>query len=156
VDELDRAIVARLQQDARLTNRQLARELGIAESTCLARVGSLQERGVITGFRAEVDLARIGRPVQAHVALKIRPQALPAASEFSQEVAGLPDVLALYMVTGASDFVAHVAVPSTDHLRDFVLTLAARPEIADIRTSIIYQSLRATSVPVADQQTCGG
>ena len=43
------------------------------------------------------------------------------------------------------------AVPSTDHLRDFVLTLAARPEIADIRTSIIYQSLRATFVPVAGQ-----
>ena len=150
MDELDRAIVARLQQDARLTNRQLARELGIAESTCLARVGSLQDRGVITGFRAEVDLTRIGRPVQAHVALKIRPQALPTASAFSQEVAGLPDVLALYMVTGASDFVAHVAVPSTDHLRDFVLNLAARPEIADIRTSIIYQSLRTEAVPVAE------
>src|ERR1700744_1282405 len=78
------------------------------------------------------------------------PAPLSPARESSRERPGLPDVPALHMVTGASDYVAHVAVPSPDHLRDFVLTLAARPEIADIRTSIIYQSLRTAAVPVAE------
>ncbi|MGC5566911.1 Lrp/AsnC family transcriptional regulator [Streptomyces sp. FR-108] len=143
VDETDRTIVRRLQQDARLSNRQLARELGVADSTCLARVAALQDRGVITGFHAAVDLGGIGRSVQAHVSIKIRPQALPTASAFCDAVADLPDVIAVYMVTGEADLLAHVAVPTTDELREFVLQLARRPEIADIRSSIIYLSRRA-------------
>lgn len=146
MDETDRTIVRRLQQDARLSNRQLARELGIADSTCLARVAALQDRGVITGFHASVDLARIGRSVQAHVSIKIRPQALPAASAFCDEVGELPDVIAVYMVSGGADLIAHVAVPSTDELREFVLDLARRSEIADIRSSIIYLSRHATAI----------
>src|SRR4051794_1570709 len=61
VDELDSAIVALLQADARQTNRELARRLGVAPSTCLQRVRGLQARGVIRGFRAEVDLLALGR-----------------------------------------------------------------------------------------------
>jgi len=150
MDEIDRTILLRLQQDARLSNRQLAREVGIADSTCLARVASLQEQGVLTGFHASVNLGKIGRSVQAHVSIKIRPQALPNAAEFCDEVAELSDVIAIYMVTGAADLIAHVAVPSTDALRDFVLDLARRDEIADIRSSIIYLSRRARSVLVSE------
>ncbi|WP_202033728.1 Lrp/AsnC family transcriptional regulator [Agrobacterium larrymoorei] len=149
LDEIDRKILARLQQDARLSNRRLARELGIAESTCLARVATLLDRGILTGFHAEVDLSKIGRGVQAHVSLKIRPQALPDAAAFCDYVADLPDVIAIYMVTGTADLVAHVAVPSTDALRDFVLSLARREEIADITSSIIYLSRRTKQVPVS-------
>lgn len=147
-DEIDQTILQRLQKDARLTNRQLARELGIAESTCLARVGSLEAQGVISGFHAVIDLKKIGRGVQAHVSIKIRPQALPDASRFCDDVADLPDVVAIYMVTGAADLIAHVAVASTDALRDFVLDLARREEIADIRSSIIYLSRRASFLSV--------
>ncbi|WP_167503982.1 Lrp/AsnC family transcriptional regulator [Streptomyces malaysiensis] len=140
MDETDREIVRRLQQDARLSNRRLARELGIADSTCLARVAALQTRGIVTGFHAEVDLGRIGRSVQAHVSIKIRPQALPNASAFCDSIAELPDVITVYMMSGAADLIAHVAVPTTDDLREFVLQLAKRNEIADIRSSIIYLS----------------
>lgn len=149
-DEIDQTILERLQKNARLTNRQLARELGIAESTCLARVSSLEGKGVISGFHAAVDLRKIGRGVQAHVSIKIRPQALPKASLFCDDIADLPDVVAIYMVTGAADLIAHVAVASTDALRDFVLNLARREEIADIRTSIIYLSRRASFLSVSD------
>lgn len=149
LDEIDCTILARLQQDARLSNRRLARELGIAESTCLARVAALQERGILTGFHADVDLSKIGRGVQAHVSLKIRPQALPDASAFCDYVAELPDVIAIYMVTGTADLVAHVAVSSTDALRDFVLCLARREEIADITSAIIYLSRRTKPIAVS-------
>ncbi|WP_244453781.1 Lrp/AsnC family transcriptional regulator [Streptomyces malaysiensis] len=132
------------------SNRQLARELGVADSTCLARVAALQDRGVITGFHAAVDLGGIGRSVQAHVSIKIRPQALPTASAFCDAVADLPDVIAVYMVTGEADLLAHVAVPTTDELREFVLQLARRPEIADIRSSIIYLSRRAKVIEPLD------
>ncbi|CAN5335308.1 Lrp/AsnC family transcriptional regulator [soil metagenome] len=143
MDEIDRRIIARLAQNARTSNRELARELRIADSTCSARIAALQASGVISGFHAEIDFAKIGRSVQAHVSLKIRPQALPDAAAFCDSVAELPEVIAVYMVTGPADLVAHVAVPSTDELREFVLQLAKRTEIADIRTSIIYLSKRS-------------
>ncbi|MGO4428667.1 Lrp/AsnC family transcriptional regulator, partial [Streptomyces sp. MCAF7] len=73
MDELDTAIVRELQRDARQTNRELARTLGIAPSTCLERVRGLRERGVITGYRATVDLRALNRPVQALLAVRIRP-----------------------------------------------------------------------------------
>ncbi|NTA19013.1 Lrp/AsnC family transcriptional regulator [Agrobacterium tumefaciens] len=146
MDEIDHTILRRLQQDARLSNRQLARELGIADSTCLARVAALQESGVLTGFHAAVNMSKIGRGVQAHVSIKIRPQALPNAAAFCDQIADLPDVIAIYMVTGPADLVAHVAVSSTDALREFVLDLARREEIADIRSSIIYLSRRTSFI----------
>jgi len=149
MNEIDSEILRRLQQDARLSNRQLARELGIAESTCLARVASLQDQGVITGFHATVNLSKIGRSVEAHISIKVRPQALANAAAFCDEVAQLPDVIAIYMVTGSADLIAHVAVPSTDVLRDFVLELARRDEIADIRSSVIFLSRTTRCVSVA-------
>jgi DNA-binding Lrp family transcriptional regulator len=148
MDDIDRVIVARLMKNARTSNRELAREAGIADSTCSMRIAALQESGIISGFHAEIDLARVGRSVQAHASLKIRPQALPDASAFCDWVAELPEVIAVHMVSGPSDLVAHVAVSSTDELREFVLQLARRSEIADIRTSIIYLSKRSRAFSV--------
>ena len=70
LDDVDTALVAALVADARISNAALARRVGIAESTCVGRVRSLRERGVVTGFHASVDPARVGRPLQAVVAIR--------------------------------------------------------------------------------------
>ncbi|MEJ2578781.1 MAG: Lrp/AsnC family transcriptional regulator [Kineosporiaceae bacterium] len=142
MDELDRAILARLQHNVRQTNRELADTLGVAPSTCLARVRALRERGIIRGAHAEVDLGALGRGTQAIISLKIRPQAFGSASAFQRYVAELPETVAVFMVSGNSDFLVHVAVADTAHLREFVLTLAKRQEIADLRTSIVFEHTR--------------
>jgi DNA-binding Lrp family transcriptional regulator len=146
VDELDTAILAKLQENARISNRQLAAELDTAPSTCLLRVKALTSRGVIVGHHAELSLAAIGRPVQAMVSIKIHPQALSRASDFGEAVARMPPTLAVFMLSGASDFIVHVAVQDTDRLRDFVLQLAKGPEIADIRSSIVFDARRKTVI----------
>ena len=64
-DSVDRALLFELQKDARQTNKALAAKVGVAPSTCLERVRELQARGVVTGFRAEIDPAAIGRPMEA-------------------------------------------------------------------------------------------
>src|SRR6201994_5026040 len=73
LDELDTALLRELQHDARRTNRDLAEAIGVAPSTALDRTRSLRERGVIRGALLDVDLAAIGRPVQALIAVRIRP-----------------------------------------------------------------------------------
>jgi DNA-binding Lrp family transcriptional regulator len=148
VDELDSAIVRHLQQDARQTNRDLARVLGIAPSTCLERVRVLRERGVITGYHAEVSLAALNRHVQALLHVQIRPLSRQVIEGFKQFVTELPEVLSVYVVAGSDDFLVHVAVPSVDALHAFLMDrLSKRREIVGFRSSIIYQHSRTRVVP---------
>jgi DNA-binding Lrp family transcriptional regulator len=72
LDEIDRHIVRELARDARMPNNALAERIGIAPSTCLGRVRSLRERGVIRGYHADVDQAALGRPLQAMIAVRLQ------------------------------------------------------------------------------------
>ncbi|TCK65799.1 Lrp/AsnC family transcriptional regulator [Curtobacterium sp. PhB136] len=146
IDAVDRTLIGLLMKDARASNRALARAAGLAESTCLSRVAALERRGIITGYHASVNLERVNRGVEAFVQIKIRPQALGTVSAFCDELAELPEVLRVFLVTGASDIQALLAVASPHELRDFVLSLAQRDEIADIRSSIVYLSRQSPQV----------
>ncbi|NUS00494.1 MAG: Lrp/AsnC family transcriptional regulator [Kribbellaceae bacterium] len=146
MDELDTALLRMLQNDARRTNRDMAAELGIAPSTCLERIRGLRERGVIRGYRAEIDLQAIDRSTQAIISIKLRPQAMAVATAFQDYVMQLPQTLDKFMVSGGSDFLAHVAVKDTQALRDLVLALAKRQEIADIRSSVVFEHHRRTTI----------
>src|SRR5437763_16263740 len=73
MDELDSAIIRHLQEDARQSNREIARKVGIAPSTCLERIRLLRQRGVIQGYHANIDLGALNRGVQAIVATQVRP-----------------------------------------------------------------------------------
>jgi DNA-binding Lrp family transcriptional regulator len=100
VDELDSAIIQHLQHSARLTNRDLARTLEIAPSTCLERVRSLRERGVITDH-AEISLPAPNRQVQALLHVQIRPLSRQVIESFKQYVSTLPEVLSVLVVVRA-------------------------------------------------------
>jgi DNA-binding Lrp family transcriptional regulator len=140
MDERDSAIVRQLQLDARQTNRDLARSLGIAPSTCLERVRALQASGAITGYHAEVSLPVLNRHVQALLAVQIRPLSRPVIQGFKEYVRGLPEVLSVFVLTGGDDFLVHVAVPSIDALHALLMDkISKRREIVGFRTSVIYE-----------------
>jgi len=152
MDEVDAKLLRLLQQDGRRTNRQLASELQIAESTCLERTRALIRRGVVTGVHAHVDLERMNRPVQAMVAVRIRFPDRAVIDAFHRYVVSLPETLALFVMSGADDFLIHIAVRDNNQLSDFVLDrLTQRREIADVRTSIIFRHHRRE---VVDQLPC--
>lgn len=151
MDELDSAIVALLQQDARQTNRELAAAVGIAPSTCLERVRALRERGVITGFHAEVSLPALNRHVQAFLHVQIRPLSRQVIEGFKAYVTTLPEVLSVFVVAGGDDFLVHVAVPSVDSLHALLMDkFTKRREIVGFRSSIIYQHARNQVVQPLD------
>jgi DNA-binding Lrp family transcriptional regulator len=152
VDELDSAIVELLQHDARQTNRDLAAAVGIAPSTCLERVRALRERGVITGFHAEVSLPALNRHVQAFLHVQIRPLSRQVIEGFKAYVTTLPEVLSVFVVAGGDDFLVHVAVPSVDALHALLMDkFTKRREIVGFRSSIIYQHARNQVVQPLDQ-----
>ncbi|MFF4955221.1 Lrp/AsnC family transcriptional regulator [Streptomyces chattanoogensis] len=140
MDDIDSAIVRELQRDARQTNRELARMLNIAPSTCLERVRALRARGVITGYRATVDLRALNRPVQALLTIRIRPMNREVIERFKTFLTSLPEVLNVYVVAGGDDFLVHVAVPDLDRLHTLLMdSVFKRREVVDCRSSVIYQ-----------------
>ncbi|GAA1107650.1 hypothetical protein GCM10009605_48180 [Nocardiopsis composta] len=106
---------------------------------------SLNRRGVIRGYHADIDLAALNRGVQALVSVQVRPLNRSVIVEFKDTVAGYPEVLSVFVLAGGDDFVLHVAVQDLDTLHGFLLDrLSKRPEIAGFRTSVIFQSRHNT------------
>jgi DNA-binding Lrp family transcriptional regulator len=147
LDELDKAILGELQSDARRTNRDVAAAVGVSATTALDRTRGLRDRGVIRGALLDVDLAKIGRPVQALIAVRVRPPSRRNIEGFRDWVSALPQTIGVFVVSGTEDFLVHVAVQDNDHLYGFVIDrLTERPEVADVRTSVVYQHIRNQAV----------
>jgi len=143
MDELDSAIVAELQRDARQTNRELARRLEVAPSTCLERVRLLRARGVILGYRAVVSPAALNRGVEAFISTRLRPLNRSVIDTFKAAVVALPEVVAVFVIAGDEDFLIHVAVPDLDHLHGFLVDrLSERREVVSFRSQIVFESAR--------------
>ena len=146
-DDVDRAILDELVRDARIPNNALADIVGIAPSTCLARVRSLRQRQVIRGFHADLDPGLTGRPLQAIVAVRIQGEGRTRLGELLDQLARLPGVLNVYLLGGAHDFFVHVAAPSTESLRHFVVdTLSRNVDVAVTETHLIFQHVQSHSV----------
>lgn len=141
MDELDSAIVRELQRDARQSNRELARLLGVAPSTCLERVRLLRARGVIRGYHAEIAPAALNREVEAFISTRLRPLSRSVIDTFKAALIKLPEVVAVFVVAGDEDFLIHVAVRDLDHLHAFLIDrLSQRREVVSFRSQIVYQS----------------
>jgi DNA-binding Lrp family transcriptional regulator len=143
IDEVDRRILNVLHDDARIPNSVLADMVGIAPSTCHGRLRRLQDIGVIRGFFTDVDPAAIGRPLQAMISVSLQSTARGRIRHFIREIRKLPQVIDVYFLAGADDFILHVAAHGTDDLRAFVVeNLNADPDVAGTQTSLIFEHLR--------------
>src|SRR3954469_22811027 len=91
LDETDLTLVRLLRADARMSNARLAEEAGIAPSTCLTRVRSLIERGIIRGFHADLDPRALGLGLEALISVGIKSGARKAVATFSEEMRALPE-----------------------------------------------------------------
>jgi DNA-binding Lrp family transcriptional regulator len=147
LDDLDRRLIALLANDARMPNNQLAERAGVAPSTALTRVRALRERGVIRGFHADVDLAALGRPLQAMIAVRLAAHTREQITSFTAHVRALPGVISIFHMTGATDYLLWVAAQDPHDLREFVVEhLASDPAVAHAETSLIYEQVRGPGV----------
>jgi DNA-binding Lrp family transcriptional regulator len=157
MDELDTALLRELQRDARRTNRDLAEAVGVSPSTALERIRTLRERKVIRGATLDLDLGAVGRPVQALIAVRIRPPSRELIEGFRDWVGGLTETVGVFVVSGSEDFLVHIAVADTDGLYSFVIDrLTQRREVADVRTSVVYEHLRTRVVEPLTSRTTPG
>lgn len=143
LDPIDRKIVDVLRRHGRLANNALAERVGVAPSTCLGRLRALVDRGVISGFHAEVKPVWFERPIEAMISVRIRGEDRARITEFFDRVTAMDSVLNAYYLAGADDFHLHVAAEDTESLRTFVTDqLSIQPEVARTETNLIFAHQR--------------
>jgi DNA-binding Lrp family transcriptional regulator len=148
LDRFDLAILAELRRNARISNKRLADTVGLAPSTCLERVRRLLDLDVLEGFHADVDLTALGMRMQAMIAVRMSEHSRELVDSFRSYVLTLPEVLRLYHVAGADDFLVHVAVRDAQHLRDLALdAFTTRREVDRIETRLIFDHMATWRLP---------
>ena len=147
LDETDRRILQVLAVEARIPNNALADRVGIAPSTCLARVRSLLERRVIKGFDADIDPDAVGHSIQAIIAVSLQVDARHLIHSFAEKLSQMVEVRNVFFLAGAHDFLVHVVAHDTANLREFVVVnLSGSPEVASTETNLIFEHLHVQRV----------
>ena len=148
LDRIDYEILTLLQNNARISNKEIARKVGLAASTCLVSIRVLQTSGVIEGFHAEIAPASLGVGIQAMIAVRLIRHFKPDVDAFRQHALSLPEVVRLYHVAGPIDFLIHVWARDSDHLRDLAMTaFTSRKEVSHIETELIFEHIRNPELP---------
>ena len=139
LDRTDFDFIALLQNDARMANKELAKRVRLAPSTCLGRVRHLEEREVFQGFHARVDPEVLGIGLQALVQVRLDRHTRDVVEAFQAHVDALEEVVSFWHVSGAMDFIVHLVVRDAEHLRDFAMdAFTSWPHIAQVETSMVF------------------
>jgi Lrp/AsnC family leucine-responsive transcriptional regulator len=117
IDEIDRKILLELQSDARTSYAELGRRVGLTTPAVIERVRKLEDAGVITGYRAEIDTAKIGLPITAFVRMSITGVDYSRIIEVAEQS---NEVLECHRGTGGDSFIMKVAVASVEHLQEII------------------------------------
>ncbi len=149
LDRIDFAILEALQKEGRLSNKELAARVHLSPSSCWERVRGLEKEGVITGYHAEVDAKAVGIRLLAMIGVRLERHTRGAVESFRAHALAIPEVLAVYHVTGAKDFLIHVAVRDAEHLRDLAMeAFTTHPGVESLETSLIFQEDRKAGLPI--------
>lgn len=151
LDRTDARILSALQADGRLSVVNLAQNIGLSPTPCARRIRQLEQSGVIEGYAAIVNPARLGLNVQAFIQVKLQQHADEIVTAFERELAKLEEVIACFATTGESDFLVYVAVPDLETLSSVVLKkLLKIPGVRDLHSSIVLETIkRSARLPLA-------
>ena len=142
MDDVDRSILAALEEDGRLSNADLAARVGLSPSPCLRRVRRLEETGVIRGYRALIDPAAIGRGLRVFAGVRLVRHARADVAAFERAVVQLPEVVNTHHITGNYDYLLQVEVADLPAYEDFHANrLAGLPGVAAVNSYVTMKTL---------------
>lgn len=147
LDRLDIAILDRLQREGRISNAELAEAVNLSPSACLRRVQKLEADGLIAGYRAVLDPAKLGYDLQAFVRLQLARHDADSVERFVARVSEWDEVVACHALTGEMDYLLQVMVRDLEHFSRFLLDKVLRPgDVADVNSSFVLRAVKAGGV----------
>lgn len=150
MDAIDLRILERLQQDARISNVELAKAVNLSPSPCLARVRALEEQGLIARYVTLLDAKKLGLTVSVLVQVTLEKQIEPALEAFEKAVRERPEVMECYLMTGDADYLLRVLVPDVPAFERFILEFLSRvPGVGNIKSSFALKQVKyQTALPL--------
>ena len=144
LDKIDKLILSALQEDARITNLDLAKKVGLSPSACLRRVTSLENTGTIKSYNAEYNLSKLGHDVLVLVRITLKGQSALMMSEFEDEAKKIPQILACFLIAGQEDYLLRIAAKDVSDFGNIHAThLSALPMFCGWKV-ILYYALFST------------
>ncbi|SDI05433.1 Lrp/AsnC family transcriptional regulator [Pseudomonas panipatensis] len=134
MDKYDRALIAALLENGRLSFAELARRINLSPPAVADRVAKLEAEGVITGYHASVDLSRLGRPIQCIIELRLNDH---RGARVLERLAEIPQIIDCHRVTGDFCVILKVAVANTEELEELIDRLA---QYGASKTSLVLSS----------------
>ncbi len=152
MDARDLKILHELQQDASLSNVELAKRVHLSPSPCLSRVKALEKSGVIKQYVALLDPQALGLGLSVFISISLKEQTKQALSDFEQSIWQHSEVMECYLMTGDCDYLIRVAVKDIAALEKFILeSLTPIPGIEKIRSSFTLKQVKyKTALPLMD------
>jgi len=150
LDPTDRRILRVLQDNARISNADLAREVGLSPSPCLRRVRELEEAGVVRGYVALLEPGAVGLPVSVFIQVTLERQVEQALELFEQTIAARPEVMECYLMTGDADYLLRVVVADVAAYERFLKEHLTRiPGVSSIKSSFALNQVKyRTALPL--------
>jgi Lrp/AsnC family leucine-responsive transcriptional regulator len=154
LDRIDIKILNELQQNASLTNVELASRVNLSPSPCLARVRTLEKLGVIDRRIAVLDPAILGIGITAFIQIKLEKQVQQSLENFTRIIDRLSQVMECYLMTGDSDYLLRVMVPDIEDLENLIVNKLSRiPGVSSIRSSLALKRIsHKTVLPIDSDQ----
>lgn len=151
LDATDRRILEILQTDSHITNVELARRVHLSPSPCLARVKALEAAGVIRAYVALADPLRLGLSLNVFIQVSLEKQIESELERFQAEMAGCPEVMECYLMTGDADYLLRVVVPDMQGLERFIVSKLSRiPGVKNIRSGFALKQVKyQTALPLS-------
>ena len=143
LDAIDWKILGLLQTDARISNVDLARQVGLSPSPCLNRVRALEKGGYISRYVTLLDSLRVGLRVSVFIQVTLEKQIEPALQTFERAIRDRPEVMECYLMTGDADYLLRVVVLDLQALEHFILNFLSRvPGVGNIKSSFALKQVK--------------
>ena len=142
MDRIDQSILTNLQDNARISNVELASAVGLSPSACLRRVTLLEKAGIIDGYHAQLNAGKMGHDVLVLVQITLEGQSADMLAEFEAAAARIPQVLAVFLIAGESDYILRIAARDVgDFGRLHADHLSALPHVLRMESSFVMREV---------------
>jgi DNA-binding Lrp family transcriptional regulator len=143
LDQIDRQLLAELQDDGRMTNVDLAAKVGLTAPPCLRRVRALEEAGVIRGYHADLDPSKLGFAITVFAMVSLKSQAEEALRGFEEHMKSLPEVRECHMLNGEIDFILKIVSRDLQSFQEFLTSkITPAPNVASVKTSLTIRTAK--------------
>ncbi len=142
-DKIDRRLLSELQAEGRITNVELAKRVGLTAPPCLRRMRALEDAGVIRGYHADLDAAKLGFSITVFAMVSLKSQAEADLRGFEDHMKALPEVRECHMLNGEIDFILKIVSHDLQSFQEFLTSkLTPAPNVASLKTSLTIRTAK--------------